>query len=65
MNAIPIPEHWTADEALEVVEFLEQIVGAIWNHHGWMMREALRLQYEPAEPPLEIDATESDDIIPF
>lgn len=60
MEPIPIPEHWTPEEALKAVDFLEQIVQAIWNQHGSMISQMLREQYEPTDLPFELDELEPD-----
>ena len=36
----PIPTHWTGDQALDVADFLEQIVHCIWWVHGPKMKRA-------------------------
>lgn len=40
----PIPTYWTGAQALEVVDFLEQLIHCIWWMHGnEMSRAAKRL----------------------
>ena len=38
----PIPENWTAEEALVIAAFLEQVIGAIWRTHGSAMGHHLQ-----------------------
>lgn len=39
---IIVPHDWSGEEALTVVDFLEQIVQAIWNLHNDSMIVAMR-----------------------
>ena len=48
MSGIKIPAHWTADEALTVAYFLENIIKAIWDTHGQMMSLNLQVVYDRA-----------------
>jgi len=42
MNDLPrIPTYWTGEQALEIVDFLEQIIHAIWLVHGSSMTRAV------------------------
>lgn len=45
MTPIRIPSHWSADEALTVAYFLENIVEAIWLAHGTRMSEELQVSF--------------------
>lgn len=36
----PIPTYWTGAQALEVVDFLEQLIHCIWWVHGDQMTQA-------------------------
>lgn len=66
MKPIPIPPRWTAEEALSVVGFLEQIIESIWSAHGYRMGEYLQARQEainPLTPPYPADT--DDDIYPF
>lgn len=43
-NRPPIPTTWTGDQALDIVDFLEQLIHSIWWVHGnEMTRAAQRL----------------------
>jgi len=37
-----IPDHWTGDEALTFVAFLEDIIQLIWDAHGAAMARQLQ-----------------------
>jgi len=68
MSRFRIPEHWTADEALTVAYFLEDILVAIWDTHGHTMTEALRARTGGtlhATRADEYDEDELDAEIPF
>jgi hypothetical protein len=72
---IDIPDHWTGDEALTFVAFLEEVILAVWGLHGHAMATQLRRAEEqstlgycrcpPSLNPLYIpdppDEPESDD----
>jgi len=48
----PIPTYWSGDQALEVVDFLAQLIAAIWRIHGDKMYLAAHsLKPGPASPP--------------
>jgi hypothetical protein len=36
----PVPTYWSGDQALEVADFLEQLIAAIWYVHGNKMTVA-------------------------
>jgi hypothetical protein len=42
MKTLTIPDHWTPDEALSFVAFLEELIQAIWIEHGPLMARRLR-----------------------
>jgi hypothetical protein len=41
MRHVTIPRHWTGEEALTTVAFLEEIIRAIWRAHGDEMGEVM------------------------
>ena len=45
----PIPFDWTADQALAVVEFLEDLAERIWSRYGLAIRGATFGAGPPAE----------------
>lgn len=38
-----IPHHWNVQEAIEVTDFLAELIEAIWDTHGDRMAQHLRL----------------------
>jgi len=68
--AVLIPEHWSAEEALVVVSFLQRITDAIWAAHGHDMASTLyRCDDLSHGAPLNLPRTHSstpqDDDLPF
>jgi hypothetical protein len=57
MTNIPIPQHWTADEALGVAAFLEDIVHAIWDTHGDAMGRRLQNFNDARDAALDPEPT--------
>ncbi len=57
MTNIPIPEHWSADDALGVAAFLEDIVHAIWGIHGDAMGRRLQNFNDARDAALDTEAT--------
>ncbi len=49
MSTIKIPDHWTAEEALTVSSFLDDISMEIWDVHGKRMARAIQLEMESRE----------------
>ncbi len=75
MKSIPIPQHWSADQALTTVAFLESVISAVWEAYGTQMvngQQHMRLLLEAQrpccvcinglDPPPQPD---TDDEIPF
>ncbi len=60
MKKTTIPTHWSADQALILVTFLEDIIADIWVTHGRDMARRLR-QREPQRPRRPDD----EDTCPF
>ncbi len=64
MRHVIIPIHWSAEQAVTVVDFLEEVIDAIWSQH---CREMSDLYSNATAPHDELyDTTTSlDDEIPF
>jgi hypothetical protein len=70
MTLVPVPECWTADEAIAVTELLEELLAGVWQVHG----DAIRSRYtemmesepppRPEPPPIDYPEPQPDDI-PF
>jgi len=45
---VTIPSGWSAEEALAVVSFLEEVIRAVWRAHGARMSAVLcKVEVEP------------------
>lgn len=44
MHSIPLPDHWTARDALLVYELITQIQECIWREYGVDLTEAYRIE---------------------
>jgi hypothetical protein len=42
MQSITLPDHWSAQDALLVYEFLTQVQECIWRQYGVALTEAYR-----------------------
>ncbi len=47
----PIPSYWTGEQALEVADFLEQIIHRIWWIHGDKMTRFAKAHPADSDPP--------------
>lgn len=63
MKHVTIPSHWTGEDALSVVGFLEEILRAIWRAHGDQMADVLNPDRAPG-PALQCSC-HLDDELPF
>jgi len=50
-----IPDHWTPEQALAVIEAFDRLRAVVWSQHGPAIHRRLRRQDEQREPerPLE------------
>lgn len=65
---IPIPRHWTAEQADAVCEFLHDIISVIWEVHENALIEMYHRQKTTSDrktdmPAIDLDDTAGD--IPF
>lgn len=62
-----IPLHWNVHQAIEVTDFLADIIEAIWDTHGHRMAHHMRrIAAEEHQRQIVLrDAEDSDDEIPF
>ena len=58
-----IPAYWTPEQALAVVELLEDLRDLIWSHYGAQLRDEYREQY--ARPLLTDRPPDDPDELPF
>ena len=64
MPTIDIPDYWSAEQALAVYEFLDEIQQRIWDHYGPDLTEIFSSERcTNINPSARID--EFDDEIPF
>ena len=60
MTWINIPKNWTGDQALAVVEFLDEITAAIWNVHEPKMLDAWHERFDKNPEPDDYDQMPPD-----
>jgi hypothetical protein len=63
MRRVTIPAHWTAEQALSMVAFLEDVIRAIWREHGDHM--APLLDPDRGLEPDHSSSSPLDDDMPF
>jgi len=56
--AVPIPRHWTPEQALAVFECLQALRHALWDVYGPQVQQAWREQLVPDGPAPEFDPDE-------
>lgn len=71
---VHIPTHWSGDEALAFVAFLDRLEHAIWVAHGPEMAASLQraddlqaawITSPGHAPPVDLDDEEDENDIPF
>jgi hypothetical protein len=64
---VPVPEHWTVDQAIAVHELLEELLSAIWEVHGKAIGRRYELLALVGQEPRLAEPTDLDeaDDIPF
>ena len=50
-----IPDHWTPDQALAVIEAFDRIRAVVWSQHGPAIHRRLRRQDEQRDPRRPLD----------
>jgi hypothetical protein len=55
----PIPTYWSPEQALEIMDFLEQLVNAIWWVHGGNIQRAAQNPLN-SPPPIDTDPDVED-----
>jgi len=45
-----IPDHWTPEQALAVIEAFDRLRAVVWSQHGPAIHRQLRRQDEQREP---------------
>lgn len=64
MSAIQIPAHWSADQALAVFDFLNELSQTIWEHYESQLLELIRPELDGNDPS-QLNLFDPDDTIPF
>jgi hypothetical protein len=59
-----IPEHWNAEQALAVFDFLDQLCALIWTRYQQQIIEHLGLPVD-TEHPRQLDLFGPNDDLPF
>jgi len=59
-----IPDYWSADQALAIYEFLDDLQQRIWSHYELQLVELLRTDLDDVDTT-QMDLFEFKDNIPF
>jgi len=57
-----IPDHWSAEQALAVYEFLDTLRDHLWDQYRAQIQEQYRIDRQDGAQP---DFFDSDDELPF
>ncbi len=60
-----IPDYWTAEQALAVSEFLNDLRERVWDRYGEQITERMRLEYEEQQQRAQLELFPFNDEIPF
>ena len=60
-----IPDHWSAEQALAVYEFLDDLRERVRHRYGEQITEQTRLEYEQQQRIAQLELLPLDDEIPF
>ncbi|MEO8410571.1 MAG: hypothetical protein ABI478_08360 [Propionivibrio sp.] len=55
-----LPDDWTPEQTLAVIELLDDLRELIWAHYQIPLLDLLRQQYQPSPPADDSDAGTSD-----
>ena len=64
-KAMPLPQHWSAEQALAVWECLEDLAGLIWARYEWQLIALIRPNDPDPSVMAQLDLFDPDDDIPF
>jgi hypothetical protein len=62
MKSVQIPTHWSGEQALSMVAFLDELIRSIWSRHGEEMAEVLRRDRAPTP---STDPGPAQEVLPF
>jgi len=69
MTTIQIPSHWSAEQALAVWEFLDEIASLVWDHYELPLVKLIRAEFQQDDQYQhdisQLDLFDPDDEIPF
>ncbi len=60
-----IPDFWTAEQALAVYEFLDELRERIRDRYGEQITERMRFEYEEQQKRAQLELFPFNDEIPF
>ena len=60
-----IPDFWTAEQALAVYEFLEELRERVWDRYDEQITERMRFEYEELQKRVQLELFPFNDEIPF
>ena len=60
-----IPDYWTAEQALAVYDFLDNLRERVWDRYGEHITERMRFEYEEQQRRAQLELFPFNDEIPF
>jgi len=60
-----IPDYWTAEQALAVYDFLDDLRERVWDRYGEHITERMRFEYEKQQRRAQLELFPFNDEIPF
>jgi hypothetical protein len=60
-----IPDSWTAEQALAVYDFLDELRERVWDRYGEQVTERMRFEYEEQQKCAQLELLPFNDEIPF
>ena len=60
-----IPDYWTAEQALAVYDFLDNLRERVWDRYGEHITERMRFEYEEQKRRAQLELFPFNDEIPF
>jgi len=60
-----IPDFWTAEQALAVYEFLDELRERVWDRYSEQITERMRFEYEEQQKRVQLELFPFNDEIPF
>jgi hypothetical protein len=60
-----IPDYWTAEQALAVYDFLDDLRERVWDRYGEQITERMGVEYEEQQRRAQLELFPFNDEIPF